>query len=202
MYIIEDNVLVLVQEDHGEETTETGGHAEEPSGTDLLLPAPAELIFGAIAFLLVFTVLKTKAFPKIKEAMAEREAAVRNSLEAAETAKIEAEREAQQYRAQIGDARSEANRIVEDARGQAEQVRRELIAKAEKEAQAIVARAQEQIGAERDRTIQELQTTIGRMSVELAERVVGRSIDAAAQKDLVDSYIREVAGMSNGGGRA
>ena len=177
---------------------ETGGHAEEPSGTDLILPATEELIWGAVAFLAVFLILRKFAFPKLQEGVQAREKQIQGDLEAAEKAKTDAENEKRQYQQQIADARGEANRIVEDARQQAEQVRKDVIAKAEKEAEQITARAQESIEAERSRTVQELQTTIADMSIQLAEKVVGRSIDASAQKEMVDDYIEDVAAMGNG----
>lgn len=179
--------------------TETeGGHAEEPSGTDLILPAAEELIWGALAFLAVFLILRKFAFPLLVAAVEDREKKIQSDLEAAETAKAEAENEKRQYQQQIADARGEANRLVEEARQQAEQVRKDIIAKAEKEAEQITARAQESIEAERSRTVQELQGTIADMSIQLAEKVVGRSIDAAAQREMVDAYIKEVAGMGSG----
>lgn len=177
-----------------------GEHAEEPSGTALILPAIEELIWGAIAFAFVFLVLRKFAFPKLAEAVQNREKQIQSDLEAAERAKTEAENEKRQYQQQIADARGEANRIIEEARQQAEQVRKDIIAKAEKEAEQITARAQESIEAERSRTVQELQGTIADMSIQLAEKVVGRSIDAAAQRDMVDAYIKEVAGMSSDNG--
>lgn len=177
---------------------ETGGHAEEPSGTDLILPATEELIWGAVAFLAVFLILRKFAFPKLQEGVRAREQQIQSDLEAAEKAKSDAENEKRQYQQQIADARGEANRIVEDARQQAEQVRKDIVAKAEKEAEQITARAQESIEAERSRTVQELQTTIADMSIQLAEKVVGRSIDASAQKEMVDAYIRDVSGMGSG----
>jgi F-type H+-transporting ATPase subunit b len=70
--------------------------------------------------------------------------------------------------------------------------------KAQAEADQIVARAQEQIDAERSRTVQELQGTIADLSIELAEKVVGRSLDADSQRDMVDAYIREVGALGNG----
>ena len=181
--------------------TETeGGHAEEPSGFDLILPAIDELIWGAVAFALVLFVLNKFAFPKLREAVEAREKQIQSDLEAAENAKNEAEQEKKQYQQQIADARGEANRIVEEARQQAEQVRKDIIAKAEKDAEQITSRAQESIEAERSRTVQELQTTIADMSIQLAEKVVGRSIDAAAQREMVDAYIKDVAGMGSGNG--
>ena len=174
-------------------------HAEEASGLALVLPEPAELIWGLICFLVVLAFLSKVAFPKLKQSLDAREQQIQGDLESAEKAKADAQKELEQYRSQVADARSEANRIIEEARQSAEQVRKDLIAKAETEAQGITQRAQEQIGAERDRTLRELQQQIADLSIELASKVVGRSIDPASQRDLVDAYIKEVGGMSNGG---
>ena len=177
---------------------EEGGHAEEPSGLDLILPETAELLWGIISFLVVLFVLTRLLFPKIRQAVEDREAQIQSDLEAAERAKAEAQKEQEGYKKQLAEARSEANRVIEDARQQAEQVRKDIIAKAERDAEQVLARAQEQIVAERNRTITELQRTVADMSIELAEKVVGRSLDDSSHRDLVDNYIREVASMGNG----
>ena len=83
--------------------------------------------------------------------------------------------------------------IIEEARATADQLRRDLQAKAEEEAQAIVARAQEEIRAERDRVFQELRAQVGSIAVEIAERVVGQSLDEKAHQRLIDEFIDEVA---------
>ncbi|HWC13309.1 MAG TPA: F0F1 ATP synthase subunit B [Actinomycetota bacterium] len=171
----------------------------EPSGTDLILPDMAELIWGAVAFLAVLWVLNKFAFPKLKEAVEAREKQIQSDLEAAERAKAEAERERAEYEKQIADARGEANRIIEEARQSAEQVRKDLIAKAEADAQQIVERAQEQLEAERNRTVTELQSTVGDLAIELAEKVVGRALDGSTHRELVDAYIKEVGTMSGNG---
>jgi F-type H+-transporting ATPase subunit b len=189
--------LLLLAQEHG------GTEAEhEPEGIDLVLPAFEELLWGFIAFGLVAFFLMRKLFPKITQGVEAREQKIQGDLEAAEGARADAQRELEEYRAQLADARSEANRIIEDARQQAEQVRKDIQARAEKEAEAIVARAQETIQAERTRTVQELQGTIAAISIDLAEKVVGRSLDDKTQREFVDAYIRDVAGMgTNGGGR-
>ena len=178
---------------------ETGGHAEEPSGTDLILPAIDELIWGAVAFAIVLFVLNKFAFPKLREAVETREQQIQRDLEAADKAKQEAESERRQYQQQIADARGEANRIIEEARQSAEQVRKDLIAKAEAEAAQIVERAQEQLEGERTRTLSELQSTVGDLAIELAEKVVGRALDQGTHRELVDAYIKEVGTMSGNG---
>lgn len=173
--------------------------AEEPSGTDLILPAIDELIWGAVAFLVVLFVLNKFAFPKLRETVEAREKQIQGDLEAAERAKTEAQQAKANYDKQIADARAEANRIIEDARRQAEDVRKDLIAKAERDAAQITERATEQLDAERTRTVSELQSTIGDLAIELAEKVVGRSLDSGTHRELVDSYIKEVGSMSGNG---
>ena len=175
------------------------GGGEEPSGTDLILPDLAELIWGAIAFAAVLFILNRFAFPRLRAAVEEREKKIQQDLESADRAKQEAQSQLDEYKQQVAEARSEANRIIEEARQQAEQVRRDLTEKAQAEADQIVARAQEQIDAERSRTVQELQGTIADLSIELAEKVVGRSLDDSSQREMVDAYIREVSGMSGRG---
>lgn len=172
----------------------------EPEGIDLVLPATEELIWGFIVFGVVAFFMMKVLIPKIRQGIEAREQKIQSDLESAEQSKASAQSELEQYRAQLADARSEANRIIEEARQQAEQVRKDITARAEKDAEAIVARAQETIQAERTRTIQELQGTIAAISIDLAEKVVGRSLDNQTQREFVDAYIRDVAGMTADGG--
>jgi F-type H+-transporting ATPase subunit b len=193
-----NSLLVFAQEHTGE--AGGGEHADEPSGLDLILPAKEELLWGAIAFLAVYFILSKFAFPALRKSVEAREQEIQNRLESAETAKQEAHQEKEQYEKQIADAKGEANRIIEEGRQSAEQVRKDLIAKAEKEAEQIVTRAKEQLQTEQQRARQELQTEMAALSIELAERVVGKSLDGPTQRELVDAYIRDVGDMSSNGG--
>jgi F-type H+-transporting ATPase subunit b len=184
-------------QEHGGETTET-----EPAGgdtLDLILPALPELIWGTVCFGIVLVVLTKKVFPALRKSVEAREQRIAGDLEAAESAKTEAQQQQEEYKKQIADARGEANRIIEEARQSDEQVRKDLIAKAETEAAQVVSRAQEQLEAERNRTVTELQSTIGDLAIELAGKVVGRSLDNPTQRELVDAYIKEVGTMSGNG---
>ena len=177
-------------------------HGEEVSEAKDLYPAPGELIVGLIAFLILFFFTWKWVLPRFRQVLDERQAKIQGELEHAEGERKEAQQLQEQYRQQLAGAREEGNRIVEEARGQAEQARKDLHAKAEQEAQAILARAQDEIGAERDRAFQELRAQIGSIAVELAERVVGQSLDEAAHRRLIDEFIDEVASArsSNGNG--
>lgn len=162
----------------------------------LFTPALPELIWGGLAFLIVLAVLVKFAFPALRKGLKTREDTIRGDLEAAERAKREAEAERDKYLAQLGDARGEANRIVEEARQAADRVRQDVVAKAEADAAEVRARADEDIRLARDRAVSDLQRQVGDLSIELAEKIVERSIDPATQQDLVESYISSV-GNSN-----
>ena len=166
-----------------------------------ILPDTAELIYGALAFVIVFAVLAKFAFPALNTMLAERSGKIQGDLEKAEQARTTAEQELTEYRSQLADARGDANRIIEEARRTADQLRLDLQAKAEQESQATVARAQEEIRAERDRVFQDLRVQVGVIAVELAGRVVGQSLDPNAHQRLIDDYIEQVAGSGNGNGQ-
>ncbi len=167
-----------------------------------ILPDVAELIYGTLAFLIVFGMLAKFAFPALGKMLAERSGRIQGDLERAEQARVSAESELADYRTQLAGARDESNRIIEEARRTADQLRRDLQAKAEQEAQATVARAQEEIRAERDRVFQDLRAQVGVIAVELAGRVVGESLDPSAHQRLIDEYIEQVAGAGNGNGQS
>ena len=158
----------------------------------LITPALPEMIWGAIAFAIVAFVLMKFAFPMIRKTMADREEKIRGDLERAEQAREEAEAERTRYNAQLGDARGEANRIVEEARQAAERVRQELVAKAESDAAEIRNRANDDIRLARERAMSDLQHQVTDLSIELAEKIVEHNLDPDTQRALVDSYISSV----------
>lgn len=169
---------------------------EEASGTDLLLPVAEELIAGILAFGIVFFFVWKFAIPALNELLAGRQAAVKGEMEAAEAAKLEAESLLTDYREQLANARSEANRIVEEARQAGESVRAEIVSKAEAEAETIKTRARDEVAGERQRASDEIRREVASLSLDVAEKVVGQSLDRGAQQSLVDQYIDELGGVS------
>jgi F-type H+-transporting ATPase subunit b len=158
----------------------------------LFTPALPELIWGGIAFLLVAFMLIKFAFPALKKGLKQREEKIRGDLEGAEHARQEAETERSRYQAQLADARTEANRIVEDARAAAEQVRQDAVGRADAEAAQIRARANDDIEGARERALADLRAQVADISIELAEKIVERNIDRSTQEQLIESYISSV----------
>jgi F-type H+-transporting ATPase subunit b len=191
--LAEDGVVLDVDEASDEQLTDFEGALEDcHKAKSLFTPALPELIWGGLAFLIVAVALMKFAFPMIKKGLKAREDQIRGDLEGAETARREAEAEKAQYLAQLAEARSEANRIVEEARAAAEPVRADVLARAEAEAAEIRSRAQDDIALARERAIADLRQQTAELSIELAERIVERNLDRDTQQALVESYISSV----------
>jgi F-type H+-transporting ATPase subunit b len=164
-----------------------------------LYPHWQELVVGALAFAILFFFMWKWVLPRINTLLEERREKIQGELERAEQTRRDADAELSNYREQLSGVREESNRIIEEARRTADQLRADIQAKAEEEAQATVARAQDEIRAERDRVFQELKAQVGDLAVDLAGRVVERSLDKQAHEELIDRYIEEVAGTGNNG---
>jgi F-type H+-transporting ATPase subunit b len=166
--------------------------AEEPEGIELVLPDIPELIGGIIAFSLVFLMVWLWARPAISRTLAARQEAITGQLKSAEESKKEAESLLEDYKQQLAKAREEAAKIVEEARRSADALRQEMVTKAESEAEGIVRKAREDASAERERLAGALRDEVAALSLDLAQKVVSGSIDADAQRALLDRYIDEL----------
>jgi F-type H+-transporting ATPase subunit b len=172
--------------------------AEEPATEDFspVTPVVADLIWAAVFFVLLLIIIAKVALPKLNATLAARQEALVSRLQAADDAKMQADLALAEYRAKLADAQAEAGRIVDEGRRTAESIVAEARTRAETEAAAIVARAQSEVAAERDRAIGSLRSELASISIDVASRVVGRSLDSDAQRSLVDSYIDELASTS------
>lgn len=196
----------VTSEEGGEEAVEIG-HAEEEcihlleEGGEIddcqespspILPATEELIWGSLAFAVLFVVMWKFALPPVRQMMKNREERIRTDLERAESAKTDADQVLEDYRAQLADARNEAARIIDEARHQAEQVAADVKARAEADAAEVRSRADADARHAADRALADVESQVGELSIELAEKIVGRNLDRDTQMQLVRSYIDEV----------
>jgi F-type H+-transporting ATPase subunit b len=172
---------------------EDGGTVEQcQEAPNPILPATNEIIWGGLAFIILFGLLAKLGLPAIQKSMEERTAKIQGDLDAAEAAKAEQTAVLERYNAQLAEAKAEAARIVEEARQSADGVRRDLIQRAEQEAAELRQRNAEQLTAERERLMGEVQGQVATLAIELAERVVEGNLDRYAQMRLIDSYIANV----------
>jgi F-type H+-transporting ATPase subunit b len=184
----------------------TTAHTEQPSGHEAgheaeggtFTPKPSLWIWTAIAFLIVVFVLKKFAIPGITEALDKRNEQIEGDIKNAELTREEAEKMLAEYKAQLNEARVEAKKIIDEGKALGENLRQETISKAQEEANQLIKRAQEEIGREKDKAIKELQSQIADISIEVASKVIQKTLSKEEHGKLIDDYVTEVGKFYEG----
>ena len=96
-------------------------------------------------------------------------------------------------RRQLADARHEAARLREQAQEEGAQIIAEMREEAEAEKRRIVESGHTQIEADRQQAFASLRAEIGTLSVQLASKIVGESLDdEARQSRVVDRFLADL----------
>jgi F-type H+-transporting ATPase subunit b len=151
------------------------------------------LFWHTVNFLILLFVLQRFLFPPVLRMLDERQARIRDSMERAEALQAESARVAETVKAQLDDARREAQNIINSAQQIAERIRAERQQQAEAEYEAILKRAREDAAREREQVFAELRAEVADLAVLAAERIIRRHLDAATQRQLVNEFLAEAA---------
>ncbi len=152
-----------------------------------------EVLIGAIGFALLLVVLGKFVWPMFEKAFAARTKAIEGGIAKAEEAQNEAKAALDRYNQQLAGAREEAAKIREDARTQAQSIRDDMLAQAHAESERIAAAGRAQLDAQRSQIVAELRADHGRVSVELASKVVGESLqDQERQNRTVERFLADL----------
>ena len=151
-----------------------------------------------VNFLLVLLLLYLFAYKPILRLMDQRAERIRESLEAADTARQEAASSQEAIQEQVTEARREGQRIMDQAREASERFRTEEMDKARQEAEAFVERAKEDIARERDTALQEVLASFGDLAITAAERVIRSSLDRQAHEELINQVLEEGESLRRG----
>lgn len=160
---------------------------------NILLPHLDELVFGLIAFAIIYSLFQWKLWPRLRTILDERADTIEGGIERAKAVQAEAQETLQRYQAQLAEARQEAAHLREKAREQGDAIIAEMREEAEAEKQRILAAAHAQIEADRQHALVQLRSEIGRLSTDLAGRIVGETLsDDAAQGRVIDRFLAEL----------
>ena len=172
--------------------------AEESSNkAEILIPKMAEFIPALIAFLIIWVVLAKFAWPQILSMMDERGKRIQESLDEAETTKKKAIASRKEYDELVTDARRKSSDIVLEARKDAEAERARIIEAAHKEAEDIIAKAHANAEDERNAIYAAAAASIADLSVSVASKIVGETLDQdGEQRRIIERYVKEAGSLN------
>ena len=150
------------------------------------------MIWTLVCFGITFFVLKKFAFGPIQRLIDERRKRIRDSIDEADRARVEARRLLEEHRALMSEARGQSEEILSEARRLAEAQRERLREELEAERQRRIEDTRKQVEAETRRALEQLRVEVAELTVIATARVTGKVLDEADHRRLIDEAISEL----------
>ncbi len=150
------------------------------------------LLAQIVNFLLIFLLLRFLLWNPLRNMLDSRSAKIQKGLEdaaAAANARRNAEVEAEKI---LAAARADAAREIESARSRGEDVAKQVIAEANQEAERIRAEARARGEEERNKQLADMRSQVVNISMAVAQRVIGETLDSKKQSALISDFFARV----------
>jgi F-type H+-transporting ATPase subunit b len=160
---------------------------------ELVLPNFGLFFWATILFLMIFLILRKFAWSTILKAISDREASIEASLKAAEQARDEMSKLQSDNQKLLDEARRERDAMLKEARELREKMINDARELASAEGAKLIESARKQIQSEKMAAITELKNEVGRLSIEVAEKILRKKMeDGKEQEATVSRLINEM----------
>ncbi len=149
------------------------------------------LLAQIVNFAILFGLLYLVAYKPIMRMLDERSGKIKESMEQTELIKEQAERAEEESKKRIEEASKDGQEIITQAARMGEETRRKAEQKARQEAETLLTRARTEIHRERDEAIDELREEFADLTILAAEKVIDRSLDKKAHRQVIDKVLEE-----------
>lgn len=158
----------------------------------VIKPDPGLLVWTLLIFVLVWVVLARTAFGPIQKALKKRENHIQDSLDEAKRAREEMSKLNDDSQQLLAEAREERARMLQDAERERARIVAEARDEAKAAAQKVAADAKRDIENMRQAAIVDLKNQAGKLSVDIAEKILRRELDGdTAQEEYAQKLVNE-----------
>ncbi len=158
----------------------------------LIQVTPGLMIWTIICFLITFFVLKKLAFGRVIEMIDQRRERIRQAIDDADNARVEARNLLEEHKKLIGQAKSDAEDILADARKVAESMGARVREETEADRQRRLEETRRQIEQATHQALGEIRDEVGKLSIAAAEKITRKSLTGADQQRLIDEALAEI----------
>lgn len=153
---------------------------------------PWTALFILLNTLTIYFVAKRFLFKPVMKIIEERQKEIDGLYDSAGRDRQEAQQLRQEYTRKLADAQQTGERLVKEAvaRGQARE--EAILRHAHSEADAMMAKAEADIAREKKKAVNDAKDEIAGLAMDIAGKVVGRSLDSKDQAALVDQFIEQL----------
>lgn len=168
-----------------------GGHAAG-GPVNLLEPSAGLMAWTLIIFVVVGLILRRFAFKPITAAVEAREKALEDAIAGAKRDRDAAAQLLAQQQAALEGTRAEAQQLIAQARAAAEKMRADQLEQTRAQQAELLERARRDIDAEKGRAIADLRREAVDLAIAGATKVIGRNLDDAGNRRLVEDFLATV----------
>src|SRR6266436_9229960 len=154
-----------------------------------LISLDKSLIIQAFNFLLLLFLLSKLLYKPLMAKMDERSQAIQKSLDEAQAARAEAQKERAEHAAKIQAAHGEAQAIRAEALKEAAEEQRRLVDAAKAEAARLVASARQELEQDVRRARQELRREVADLAIGVSQQLIKKSLNDSEHRRIVDDAI-------------
>ncbi|WP_017810974.1 MULTISPECIES: F0F1 ATP synthase subunit B [Paenibacillus] len=152
----------------------------------------SSFVFTIIAFLILYWLLNRYAFGPLFSIMEKRRELIKQQMDEAAQTRQQATQYVEEQKAALQQARKDAQDIIEQARQTSNSQTEQLLNQAKEESMRLKDEAARDIENEKNKAVAALRSEIGAVSVQIASKVLQKEVDANAQEQLVDNYLKDV----------
>lgn len=156
------------------------------------------LLAQIVNFAILLGLLYLVAYKPIMRMLDERAGRIRESMEQTEKIKQQAEDAEAEFKKQIAAASKQGQQVIDRAARTAEEIRQKARREAEGEAETLLTRARAEIRRERDEVVDELRREFADITILAAGKVIDRSLDKEAHRQVIDKVLKESGGLKKG----
>jgi F-type H+-transporting ATPase subunit b len=159
---------------------------------NILQITPQALLLQIVSFLLLIWLMRRFLFGPIGGILEARQNEVRSTLDQVYRDREAMETSRREYEARLAGIEAEARDRIQAAIKDAQGMKEEIIGAAHTEADRLVTHAREEVVREKQRAMVELRTQVADLAVEAAGKILRRSVDDRAHRELVTDFINQV----------
>ena len=156
------------------------------------------LVAQIINFVILFGLMYLVAYKPLMRMLDERSRRIRESMEQTELIKQQAAQAEGEVKKQIEAAGMKGQEVITRAVRTGEELKRNAQQEARRGADSLTARARTEIQRERDEAIAELRREFADLTVLAAGKVIDRSLDKKAHRQLIDKVLEESTTLKKG----
>ena len=149
------------------------------------------LVAQIVNVVILLGLLYLVAYKPVMRMLDERSRRVKESMEQADAIKEQAARAEEEVKKQLEAASREGQERIAQAVQIGEGVKQKAQQEARQEAETLIARARTEIQRERDEAIDELRKEVADLTILAAGKVIERSLDKKAHRELIDKVLEE-----------